>query len=511
LEKLSVITDGLRRQAAIRPDAVFLSSPGSTTTFAEMVVLVDSAASRLGGVIVPDSRVAILCGNRPAFLVAWFAVNELGATAVLLNTNFVGEGLRFSIQQSGSSVLLVEDELLKSRSSTLASLFAPERMVVLDERFEQPMHLAQSTPHVVRGAEAASSILFTSGTTGHPKGAVISHGSYECAGDDMVRASGMTADDRLLVFLPLFHANPQMYAVLPALECGAELILLPRFSASSFFDQARKFGATAFTYVGTVLSILVSRHAGPVRDHAIQWCVGGGAPEEVWADVEDRFGIAVRELYGMTETGGWVSMNTPKASRRGSVGRARDQVELSIRDDGRVLPARASGEIVARSLRPNAFFTEYWADPEATSETIQDGWLHTGDRGFIDDDGYLHFQGRIKDLIRRGGEMISPVEIEDALSGHPAVSECAAAGVFDEMLGEEIIIAVVLRSPATPDELRSFLRGRVAQHLIPRYIAIVETLPRTETTKVKRYEIARLLHESSEGALNDAKIESKRV
>src|SRR5690606_24167990 len=160
---------------------------------------------------------------------------------------------------------------------------------------------------------------------------------------------------------PLFHANPQMYAVTSTLHAGATLVLLPKFSASRFFDDAVAYGATGFTFVGTVLSILEKQQPGERHDHRLKWCVGGGAPERIWREVQRRFGIKVRELYGMTETGGWVTMNTQEAERVGSVGRPRSGVEIAIRDpEGHVLPMGEKGEITAASSVAGMFFTEYW-------------------------------------------------------------------------------------------------------------------------------------------------------
>lgn len=195
---------------------------------------------------------------------------------------------------------------------------------------------------------SANSILYTSGTTGLPKGAVLPHQAYVSAGIDMVRSLDVSADDRIMVFLPLFHANPQMYAVTSILRAGATMVLLPKFSASRFFEDAKAYGATGFTYVGTVLSILEKQHPGERREHQLKWCVGGGAPERVWREVESRFSVRVNELYGMTETGGWVTMNTADETRLGSVGRPRKGVEISIRDpEG--LPVRVGEK--ARSPR----------------------------------------------------------------------------------------------------------------------------------------------------------------
>jgi acyl-CoA synthetase (AMP-forming)/AMP-acid ligase II len=294
-----------------------------------------------------------------------------------------------------------------------------------------------------------------------------------------------------MVFLPLFHANPQMYAVASVLQAGATLVLLPKFSASRFFDDAIRYAATGFTYVGTVLSILEKQNPDARRDHGLAWCVGGGAPERVWREVEERFGVSVRELYGMTETGGWVSMNRPGETRFGSVGLARESVELSIRDEqGNFLAAREKGEVVTRAVPASKFFTGYWNNPEASASALRDGWLYTGDRGWMDDDGYLYFDGRIKELIRRGGEMIAPTEIEQQLLKHPSVRDCVVVGVADDIMGEEIKALVVTSSFVEPTALHSFLATRLPAYMMPRYIGFVDSIPKTETQKVKRHELA---------------------
>jgi acyl-CoA synthetase (AMP-forming)/AMP-acid ligase II len=301
----------------------------------------------------------------------------------------------------------------------------------------------------------------------------------------------MAEDDRILVFLPLFHANPQMYAVMSVLHIGATMVLLPRFSASGFFTTARETRATGFTYVGTVLSILERSNPGQHTDHGLRWCVGGGAPERVWRAIESRFGVAVRELYGMTETGGWVTMNTADATRVGAVGCARAGVEVRIVEEaGRSVPARSKGEIIARTERLGLFFDGYWKKKEATDATLRDGWLYTGDRGWMDEDGYVYFDSRLKELIRRAGEMISPVEIELSILQHPKVKDCAVVGVPDEVVGEEIKAFIVAHEPFDARELPDYLNGRIPAYMIPRLYAFIQTIPRTETQKIKRHELA---------------------
>ncbi|MBR0874562.1 AMP-binding protein [Bradyrhizobium tropiciagri] len=488
-----MITQALHRRAATSPHREFVVTDEVTISYGQMSLLVRRFASRLAGSGVRRGQsVALICGNRPAFLIAWFALNDLGAITVPLNTGLVGEGLRYTLTQSNSSLLLIEPDLLATMAADLEQLPSKLPTMLLDQSVETDGADGDAVEIVAGGDTEPNSILYTSGTTGLPKGAVLPHGSYLQAGKDMARSLGLTEDDRIMVFLPLFHANPQMYAVLPALEVGAALILRPRFSAGDFFTDARRHRATGFTYVGTVLSILIKRHEEEQRDHGLRWCVGGGAPLNIWRSVEQRFNIAVRELYGMTETGGWVTMNTAEASRLGSVGRPRQGIEVAIRNDGGDARQGTSGEIVARAADPTVFLSEYWNNPEATGATLRDGWLHTGDRGSIDADGFLFFEGRLKDLIRRAGEMISPAEIETQLLKHPEVRECAVVGVPDELLGEQVVAVVVAARPLAADVLREFMRARIAAHLLPGSFVFADALPKTETEKIKRHEVIKL-------------------
>lgn len=491
-----MLNDLLFKRAEQTPNAVFVHIDDRQITFDDMAQMVCAATERLRGAgISAGDKVAMICGNRPGFLSAWFALSELGAVCVPLNTGLRGDSMRYTLTQSESKAVLIDTDFLAQKQADLDALDQRLPQLVIDETYEQrpAIRVERAEGRPALDPSGTNSILYTSGTTGLPKGAMLPHSAYREAGIDMVASLGMTPNDRIMVFLPLFHANPQMYAVASTLTVGASMILIRHFSASRFFDDARRYGATGFTYVGTVLSIIEKTYPGEVRDHSIGWCVGGGAPLRVWKEISGRFGIEVRELYGMTETGGWVTMNTVRKTRLGSVGPERKSVKVRILDEsGKVLPAGQKGEIVGFSRTGDQFFTGYWNNPKATADTLRDGWLHTGDRGWMDEDGYLFFDGRLKELIRRAGEMISPVEIEQQLLKHEAVADCAVVGIPDEILGEDIMAYVVVRSPVDAISLRDFLKQRLGDYMVPRYYGFIEQIPKTETQKIKRHEVVKV-------------------
>ena len=485
-----MITELLSQRAAQFAHAVFIVTPERSYSYAEIY----SAAARFAqqlktkGIGAGD-HVAILAGNGAAFLIAWFGIGLRGAVTVALNNQLIGDGLRYSIDQCDAQLLVVDSEWQETRGGELDRRQAqlPRILIESDFAFITSLDGFEVCEPIVVTPDQACTILYTSGTTGLPKGVVNSHNAYKAAGRATVKTLAFTIQDRILVFLPLFHVNPQMYAVMSALTVGCSLIVLRKFSASTFFDDAIRFGATGATFVGTVLSILVARHSGERRDHCIRFFFGGGAPNFVWQEVETRFGISVYEAYGMTEIGGWSTANSPEASRFGTCGKARPDLEVCIfGPDDMPLPVGKKGEIVVRPREPDVILMGYYKKPERMVEASRNMWFHSGDLGSLDEDGFLSYHGRIKELIRRSGEMISPVEIETSLRKMPDVFDCAVVAVPDDVFGDEIKAVIVAEKNIDPIAVQFFLGERIAQFMLPRYIEFMSIIPKTETQKIQR-------------------------
>jgi crotonobetaine/carnitine-CoA ligase len=431
-----------------------------------------------------------MMANSVDWLALWFAVARLGALLVPINTAHKSAGLRYQLDHCRPSVLVLDPEFVAHLED--ARLEHPPRHVLtaVPRAATDPREVADVGPH------SPAAILYTSGTTGPPKGCLLPHGQYLAAAFLHADACGYDESTVIYTCLPLFHINAQNYTVLSALAAGGAVALDDRFSASRFWDRLIEVGATAFNFIG---SMALSLWNQPIRDaeqeHAARVAFGVPLAPEVWEAWEKRFGVRVVYTYGMTENALPAIVDgreTPvSAARRGSSGRASPTSEVVIADEhDRPLPAGEVGQILTRATIPWTMMTEYVDQPGATVEAFRNGWFHTGDLGYLDADGYLFFVDRLKDAVRRRGEMVSSWEVEAVVTQYPGVLDCAMVGVSSELGDDDILVVLVTEDPAfDPALLVEFCAERLAHFQVPRYVRRVGELPKTQTQRVEKYRL----------------------
>jgi acyl-CoA synthetase (AMP-forming)/AMP-acid ligase II len=438
--------------------------------------------------------VAIVLPNSLEFLVVFLALTHARLIAAPLNPADKPDEIRFFIEDSQARAVVAEGGNLTVRVAT-AGLGLPIWQPRVDPRgVVQLSELPQGSRASIDAPNHDDVALFayTSGTTGRPKCVPLTHGNVLWSARDIAAHYDLTSADCSLVVLPLFHGHGLIGATLSTLASGGSVIVPPRFSASEFWKLFREHHATWYSAVPTIHQVLLERadsdgapHSGP---RFIRSCSAPLAPA-ILTKLENRFGAPVIEAYGMTEAAHQVASNPlpPLPRKPGTVGIS---ASISIIDrDGRHLAANTPGEVVVRG--PNVM-RGYRNNPEANAAAFIDGWFRTGDIGAIDNDGYLALTGRIKDLINRGGEKISPAEVEAVLLEHPAVAEASVFGVPDPKYGEEVSAAVVLRSAATVEELQKYCTTRLADFEVPKLIHLVSAIPKNAMGKVQRRDLTAL-------------------
>jgi crotonobetaine/carnitine-CoA ligase len=427
-------------------------------------------------------RVAILAGNAPEHLFAWFGANLLGAIACPLHTASKPAEIARHVQHMTPRVLVGAGAGAGAGATT-----------IVDAK-----DLARSRgapPSVAVSPDDVCVLLGTSGTTGAPKAVMQTHRAYTMTAEAFPAWLGLGASDRLLAMLPLSHINAQAYSTMGSLGCGGELLLVPKFSASRFLSDARRLGATQFNAVGAIIHILLKSEARPDdRDSPLRVAYTALAlPEAQHRAFEERFGLSMRVGYGMSETTFGTVWPDGQPPRYGTMGTLRQHPRLGavsearvVRDDGSACGDDEPGEL---HLRSPATMRGYWNDAPTTEATLAGGWLHTGDVVRRDTDGWFTFVGRRKEMLRRRGENISAAEIEQTLLSHPSVKEAAVIGVPSD-LGEDDVVAFVAPAPGAtldPDALRAFLRERLADFKVPTRIEVRDALPHTATERIAKH------------------------
>jgi len=456
------------------------------------------AASGIG----PGDRVACLLFNTPEFPQVWFGAAKRGSILVPLNTGLKGEILRYELADSTPSGLVIDRRLWDAYAPYRDELHIAHEWVVSPEGegdalpkgaapfgdlpSSQPV---DPTPTIHPGDPA--SIMYTSGTTGPPKGAIIPHQKLITTPLEIGRRSRLAPNSVLYSGLPLFHCNAQEMTALNALLNDLTAAFDERFHASTYWETAAKLGATHISLLIAMINVLYKQPEKPTdRMHTVRTALTAGTTRAIWADFEKRFGLTIIELYGMTECGCTTLMNPPEAIRVGSIGTPLGFVEADVVDDeDRPVPANTRGELIVRPTTPYTMFSGYLNKPEKTVESWRNLWFHTGDYVTRDEDGYYYFIDRKKDVIRRRGENLAPYDVESVLNRHPAVFESVVVGV-PSPLGEEDVKAFVKLQPGKPvsaKELFEFCAANLPFFMVPKYIEFLDDIPKTANQKAQRY------------------------
>ena len=492
----------VRAKARKNGDRVALRFRDRVVTYRELDERSDAVAGGLArrGVERGD-RVAALLYNCPEFVDLWFGTAKLGAVLVPLNTALKGELLRYELHDAGPRGLVLDSRLREVYDPVRGDLAIPWEVTVDVPGEPAPDTpgpswadlLSAEPPPTVRPPEAGepAAILYTSGTTGPPKGAVIPHEKYLTTPREIGLRSRLAADSVLFTGLPLFHCNAQEMTTLTALLNDLTAAYEERFHASTYWETAQRMGATHVSLLISMINVLFKQPPkASDRTHSVTVALTAGTTKEVWPEFERRFGVTVIELYGMTECGCTTLMNPPDAIRVGSIGTPLGFVEAEVVDDqDRPVPSGTRGELVVRPRSPHTMFLRYHQKPEQTVESWRNLWFHTGDYVTRDADGYYYFVDRKKDVIRRRGENLAPYDVETVLNRHPAVFESVVVGV-PSPLGEEDVKAFVQCRPGTSVDARALFEFCI-QHLpffmVPRYIEFVDEIPKTANQKAQRY------------------------
>ena len=479
------------------PDRIALRCDDLQFTYTQF----DDAAARVATLleqagIEPGDRVGVMLPNTPAFAIVFYGIMYRGAVAVPMNPLLKSREVSYYLSNSGAKALFATpafgDEATAGAAEVGAQCWLVDDAALMKLIADLP---AQDSP-VQRGDDDVAVILHTSGTTGKPKGAMLTHGNLIRNCDVSVRTlAEIGPDDVVMGCLPLFHVFGLTCGLNGTVLAGGMLTLIPRFDPRKALEVIERDAVTVFEGVPTMYSALLSvaDEAKPGATSSLRICISGGAamPVQVLTDFEKAFGCTVLEGYGLSESSPAAAFNHPRRPRKvGSIGTPIEGVQMRVVDlDGVEVPQGDVGEI---QIRGHNVMKGYWNLPDATKATItEDGWLNTGDVGKVDEDGYFYIVDRTKDMIIRGGYNVYPREIEEVLYEHPDVAEAAVIGIPHDSLGEEVGAAVALKKDAavTADELRDYVKDRVAAYKYPRRVWLIDELPKGPTGKVQKRDI----------------------
>lgn len=486
---------GLLAEAPADATAIVLPESGLRLTYGQLRDQVRAVAGALAAAGVRrGDRVGMALPNGLPTIVAFLAASEV-ATAAPLNPGYKEDEFRFYLEDTNAKVLLLPPGGLEEARKAAGDQY---RVIDVDMDAAGAVTLAGVGAPVAYdppSPDDVALILHTSGSTGRPKRVPLSHANLSISAHNVAATYALGPADVSMCVMPLFHVHGLVASTLGTLVSGGMLVVPAKFNPLSFWRIARDTGTTWYSAVPTIHQLLLARHEagapkpeGAAKLRFIRSC-SASLPPQVMHDLEAAFGAPVLEAYGMTEAAHQMASNPlpPGARVPGSVGPGTN-VGITIRDgNGQVLPAGERGEVCI--FGPNVI-TGYENNPDANATAFFDGWFRTGDQGTLDERGYLTLTGRLKEMINRGGEKISPREIDEVLLAHPAVNEAVCFGVPHKTWGEEVAAAVTLKEAVTEADLLAFCKERLSDFKRPKQIHITEAIPRTATGKIQRRVVA---------------------
>ncbi len=456
--------------------------------------------SRGGG---PGLGLAIIMNNSPRWLDVFFGLEKLGMYAVPVNVALRGDQLAHVINNSDARFVVTDQDMLPYYQAVADKLERIEKVIV-NSQDAIPVGMEDLGQAYVPGSDASKppvsydpddmiAIMYTSGTTGLPKGVVYRYKTSTVKTISVMSRFFLNRDDAYYTCYPLFHANALFLTVTPSLHAGCRVVLGERFSASRFWDDLRRGGVTIFNGLGAVMPILMKQPARPDDgDNQVRSVLSAGCPTDMWEAFEERFGVRIYEAYGAVDGAGVVLINLGTAPV-GSMGKPLGSKCRFIDSEGRDVPVGEPGELISY-VGNRGSSVEYYKNAEATSDKVRDGWLYTGDLVYTDDKGYVYFLGRNTESMRCKGENVSAYEVEQAILKSPDVLECAVYAVPSELAEDDIMATLVPLESKTiePAAMSEFLADKLAKFAIPRYYRVIDALPKTETHRVIKRELEAL-------------------
>jgi len=472
--------------------------------------------------IAKGDRVAVMLPNCPEFLYAWFGLNCLGAAVVPLNPVYKEREASFIVQHSEAKMLLIPQQLAAMAKNIQKESPFLQKIISLEEKpgagfisFPDLLSSSPSSPpDIPLSDDDMAMIVYTSGTTGTPKGVMLAHRTFTGIGRAFTKILCLTPESLILTPLPLFHVHAQVYSVGATLAAGASLVLLAGFSPEKIWDQARQYGVTHLNMVGGLTPLIWNQpRKKDDAENPVQYYFSGWVPKNYFQLFEERFGVTIINGYGLTECPNVLGTPAGPGRKIGSIGLPLSHfdpclpTEVKLVDDfGQEVGSGVEGEIIVKSP---GIMLGYWKDPEGTAQALQNGWLYTGDKGRKDEDGFYYFVDRKKDLIRRKGENISSREVESILLAHPQVAGAAVIGVPGKEIGDEEVKAyIVLKpgEPVSPQEIFEWCAERLARFKVPRYLEFRKFLPQTPSARVQKHLLKREKEDITEGSFDRKKL-----